>query len=952
MLKYVLLILLFGWLSTSLKAQDLYGIPLDYRQGLLSKECYDLEYDQQGYLIVGTQFGVMKYNGETFQPICLNIPLESRFFYDLIRLPSGVIIGFNSKQELYEIKHDKATLFPIKNNVMAKIQGNQLTQMRYVNGNIILYTSTNCYELNLRTHRLSFIYSKKSHPTKHWLIELRNKHSTPFMNRINVDQLYNPSVEFMFQVPEDNIQFSFKNLLYNSHSREDVIKVGRTYFITLNGHFFKYQHKKLKMLPYSGVYFIRHLYNRIWLLSTNGLYELDENGNFIHLHFKDKLVGSMLPVGKRGLIIAFNRNSLLFIRDINERKYALDRPYQIEASPNHVLISTFKGNILTLNNNVIQEIANLKAFHTTGELWLVMGKMRYYPKSNEWKIAMRNDIVILDEKLTKIRHKKYAVHPKDFLNVKDFITNNKKTIIFSSVAIAQIAPKFKKLHIGEMTRCAIQIDSETALFGNNKQLLQLNINTGKIKPFIQELQGKTINYLLQNKGYIYVLTRYYGIYKIKNDKIISRIKPPCLSSNKLIFYQNNLYASGNMGVFRLKNETTGAWEQLFDSEILDFAICKNKLYVLTDYELITKNLYTNLSNENYLYQLKQISINRSNLKHFRNIPEKFNSSIQLKFDIVKFEATRKGLYYILSGNKTFKKKNAGTILNFDALEGGSYHLTVYPVIDDQIDFSKPKHFHFEIEYPFWQTAGFYFLIALILLLSFFAIRLLVALRKKRIQSERNQLQSKLNEYKLLAVKAQVNPHFLSNGLSAIQALILKNETERAAQYLAKFSLFMRRILNYSDQQFISISDELALTHLYLDLEKLRFKNSFEINIENRLSNEESDQLKIPSLMLQPILENAIWHGLHNAKTYPRLIIRIERNESHLMIQVEDNGPGIAQSPKNESHFSKGNSLIRERIETLNLQFGTQAASFLLESSSSGTIATFEFKQELIDHQKR
>ena len=140
----------------------------------------------------------------------------------------------------------------------------------------------------------------------------------------------------------------------------------------------------------------------------------------------------------------------------------------------------------------------------------------------------------------------------------------------------------------------------------------------------------------------------------------------------------------------------------------------------------------------------------------------------------------------------------------------------------------------------------------------------LALKRKndRLESKHRQseIQQHVTELEMQALRAQMNPHFIFNCLNSINRFILKNETEAASNYLTKFSRLIRMALTHSKKNFISLEDELEMLKLYLDMERLRFKDAFEYSIifKNSL---DIGNVFVPPLLLQPFAENAIWHGL-------------------------------------------------------------------------------------------
>ncbi len=208
----------------------------------------------------------------------------------------------------------------------------------------------------------------------------------------------------------------------------------------------------------------------------------------------------------------------------------------------------------------------------------------------------------------------------------------------------------------------------------------------------------------------------------------------------------------------------------------------------------------------------------------------------------------------------------------------------------------------------------------IIVILFVGVIIIIIIRNRRSlkkQQEQFELVNKITELELKVVKSQMNPHFISNCLAAIQELIYNNNVELAGQYIAKFSYFLRQILNYSDKNYITLSEEIEIIKLNVELEQLRFKNDFEFQL-NLLGNIDLDDVLIPSLITQPFIENAIWHGLLPLKDLrkPFLQISVLLKGNIYIIEIEDNGIGrdlgVKQNPK-----SKGTKLVQDKISSLN-----------------------------------
>ena len=194
------------------------------------------------------------------------------------------------------------------------------------------------------------------------------------------------------------------------------------------------------------------------------------------------------------------------------------------------------------------------------------------------------------------------------------------------------------------------------------------------------------------------------------------------------------------------------------------------------------------------------------------------------------------------------------------------------------------------------------------------------------QIEMYSMNEQLSKARLEALRSQMNPHFIFNSLNAIQECILTNKVDAAYEYLSKFSKLQRMVLNNSSKEFIPFNSELEMLQLYLSLESLRFSQSFTYKIEVD-NNVDTDDLIIPSMLIQPYVENAIWHGLRN-KTGDKLISVVCKEEDGvLIITIDDNGVGRreaalikAKKIGSEQLESKGTVLTEQRINLLSVKY--------------------------------
>lgn len=189
-----------------------------------------------------------------------------------------------------------------------------------------------------------------------------------------------------------------------------------------------------------------------------------------------------------------------------------------------------------------------------------------------------------------------------------------------------------------------------------------------------------------------------------------------------------------------------------------------------------------------------------------------------------------------------------------------------------------------------------------------------------------KLNKDLATSQLTTLRAQMNPHFIFNALNSVQQYILKGSITEANRYLSKFSRLQRQVLNHSDHDFIPLEKELEILNLYLELEQLRFEGNFTCQVIVH-PDIDPDEIKIPPMIVQPFVENAIWHGLMPKKGDKHLQITFSLPfESVLLCTVRDNGIGreAAARIKNNTHplhASKGLSLVYDRLAILRQQYG-------------------------------
>jgi LytS/YehU family sensor histidine kinase len=236
----------------------------------------------------------------------------------------------------------------------------------------------------------------------------------------------------------------------------------------------------------------------------------------------------------------------------------------------------------------------------------------------------------------------------------------------------------------------------------------------------------------------------------------------------------------------------------------------------------------------------------------------------------------------------------------------------------------------------WKTGWF---IASSTLLIITASVLLLRYRANRIRKKEKEklfYEIELAHNELKALRAQMDPHFIFNSLNSIQALIMTQDEDAALAYLNKFAKLMRMTLSNSEKSFISLREELDALRLYLELETLRWGNKFtyQISIDVEIDLED---YKIPTMLIQPYVENAIVHGVVRKETgMGDVEVRINLSDTHIICIVDDNGIGrqmaqLLQSKANTpKHESVGMKITAERLQAINRLHNSRLSANIID----------------------
>ncbi|MBN9380259.1 MAG: histidine kinase [Chitinophagaceae bacterium] len=313
------------------------------------------------------------------------------------------------------------------------------------------------------------------------------------------------------------------------------------------------------------------------------------------------------------------------------------------------------------------------------------------------------------------------------------------------------------------------------------------------------------------------------------------------------------------------------------------------------------------------------------------------SSLRLSYtgNNIRFEYV--GISYRSAGNMSYAyrllgldsnwKRTKETFLDYPTLPSGDYELQLQAINKFGVR-SLPMSVRFTVATPFWKTVWFD---AAVLVCFVFLTWLFVTWRIRGIrrrQAEKEELHKRMAETEHMALQAQMNPHFIFNCLNSIQQYIFDQDIQVANKYLTGFAKLIRATLHNSSKPFISLTEEIAYISAYLSLEKLRFKEKMDYSIDVALSlRGDLDDIHIPPMLIQPYVENSMRHGLrHRTEGGGYIRISIQQEGDKLVFIIEDNGIGREEAAryKTREHIeyqSKGMSLTADRIRLINTANG-------------------------------
>ena len=294
-----------------------------------------------------------------------------------------------------------------------------------------------------------------------------------------------------------------------------------------------------------------------------------------------------------------------------------------------------------------------------------------------------------------------------------------------------------------------------------------------------------------------------------------------------------------------------------------------------------------------------------------------DNNVRIAFTVVDFEKSNYQFAYRVNNTGSWNSIGNQRSINLTHLSPGNYSIQLRASGKPGVE--KTNTVFFTIQSPFWKTPWF---LGLLVTTIGVAVYLIVRKRIIRIRQKAN-LDRLLSQTEMKALQAQMNPHFIFNSLNSIGEMILNNENQQASHYLSKFARLIRMTLEQSSQSFVTLRNTIDYLERYMEMENIRnHQFTHEVTIDDEL---DEDDTLVPPMLIQPFIENALWHGLPANRKDIHVKIHFRRQGEHLVCEIEDNGIGILTAHKNKienngRHQSHGISNIQNRVALLNEKY--------------------------------
>ncbi len=913
-------------------AQMPYSIWLNQTNGLPSNSVYDVMQDSKGFIWFATDAGLFRYDGHEYQAYYSNEQTSL----------SGSSIREDSKGRIWYENFD-GYLYYVENDSLHSLSQNKpiayipisLTEKYLL---ILQKEGIDVYDIATLKHLKTLTLSNQFAVIEHCASSLQE-------NFFILDGI-------IYKIDKD---LKVKHTTYLQEKSKELKQIffhqGKIYVLG------RYNQQKkiwvfdtdlqfLETLPIpeitTSINYANFLKDELWIHTPKGTfcYTLVPNFRFFKVYFEDKSISAVLKDRQNNYWFSTTNQGVLLVADLEHLFLPLNAylPYRITNIGKDFLIATKKGELILYDENfsikkILKKLTdNTEIYYLhydtlSGDIFFSSKGFTHLPQK-EYKQKRFFEIAIKD--MVRIDEKYYAFAASGYCGLISFGDNSSTSEWDKGDVYTKAMPSYSVIQMVGRSRgkgVAYNPEKNTIYFATNLGLFK--VTPEKVQELIFDDNSFYASKLFFAHQTLYALSTKGNFYAIENETQLKNLNHLFEAGNNEIRivkkFDSNLYILTNRGLF--------IWDLLRDKikmidvhinayEVNDFTV-SGDFIILLNGEGVTRISFLKKSPERVspILQLRNFIVNDIPRRIQEKIYLKYNeNNINIGVSVLDFGSARtNNLYYRL--NKGAWKELSERNLNFEALQAGNYFLEFK--LNEGIT---PQSINFIISAPFWKTGWFWAFVAfLVMTAGFFYYRLKIKdLRKQNfLLQEKIILEQQLNKSVLKSIKSQMNPHFFYNALNTIQAYIFTNDKMKANSYLAKFSKLTRLVLEQSEKETISIVEEIETLQLYLELEKMRFKDNFTYSIDTEALTHR-DTIELPPMIIQPYVENAIKHGLLHKETDRSLEITFQEKvqEKELCVIIEDNGIGRKRSQelnqiKSEKHKSFATQANEKRLEILN-----------------------------------
>jgi len=921
-----LYIIILITLTTNIFSQDPFYYRIDRSKGLPSNTVYDVFQDAKGFMWFSGSFGICRYDGSQFQTFEAN-HTSSKSGTGIKQDKTGRIWYCNFDGKILYVENGKVCQlkqnsgvgffhFAIIDNYLYVVENKEIAVYDIVSlhKRFVIPFETNKINCSHGSDKYFYILTDKLHilssPTNLQHVALPS-------------QLQNVLTGVMMQDAGDELFLISKYNKVAALYRDGVFKTNEI----------------------SSPNFIQNISKALegfWLSTTDGIFQYKKNSNVLMptFYLLGNNVSDVLQDNDGHLWVSTLDKGIRFIPDLNTKFIFTNfSPTAIQAfRENTLLIGTDEENLYTSDVKKFspKAIFSGKSNHAFYMMYLDTASNRIFGTSNTFKLFdlkghLKSEIPLAVKDIVRIQDDVYAYSATWQCGLLKL--SNAKTdwdSIFSTTNdVLKNGLLFKTLIANVRGKSVAYADKWKAIyFSSNKGVFKIT----KHKVIEIKLNNESLNVvkIVPYHDYLLALTSDAQLYKIYQNDSIQQIdiqsvlngqKPSSikmLNSDLYVFTKNCLYRY---------DAKKGLADKIMsindDFEWHDIAMSGNKLVICTNKGYIITSSSPEIKYSKPVFVIDSIRAGYklhigSNIKSV----EAENSNLHIYFSHLCYNPDNQNFVQYKINNGTWVKiTDTRNVIDIENLKSGNYRLELSygnGFVDSEI-----SELNFVVNKPYWQTWWFVLLVICVVSLSVYKFdkwRTARINRKSQEIIDRIELEKIANQSKLHALKSQMNPHFFFNALNTIQSFILENDKKMAIAVLSKFSNLTRSILEMSDKDEVSVAEEIKVLQLYLDIEKVRFNDDFEYSIT--ANNFDTESFKVPSLLLQPYVENAIKHGLLHKIGHKRLLVSFSMEPTMMRILIDDNGIGRKKSMelnaiKNKKHNSFSTQAIEKRVKLLN-----------------------------------